>query len=416
MSFLGKSDFLKFLAGACSESRIALDSHDTSQREALARAEAERDGARDALSRVRTQNEMLRDKCSEYVAFIEKLLCQRNTAQAQLAEAVGLLSDTAGCVRIEGLYPYHYRRIEVFLARHAQAAEVTGNSRGPAQAEQQEAKPATFADAIMNPPRLPPRLKEAQGAQASEFQREDRYIVIKRKDFYRLPMEMRLQFSMALRELAPRLPKREYLVVESDWPEYEPTWAAIQARVEGRAALAAQPAAGEPVSEFFVDFDTLRKALSIYGLAAPVSNEELGLQMDRQAVRVIEAVARLPFPYPPAAAHGDELYTARARLSETLSLLRKVDENGHGLDGDLHADIQSFLAGNHAAHVDDGVREDAERWRYGAEHGFPDAMRQIHPVEGPVYWVRDWQQGGEQFETAEAAIDAAMRAQGDGHD
>lgn len=69
---------------------------------------------------------------------------------------------------------------------------------------------------------------------------------------------------------------------------------------------ATQPAAGETVAEFFVDFDTLRKALSIYGLAAPVSNEELGLQMDRQAVRVIEAVARLPFPYPPAAAHEDD--------------------------------------------------------------------------------------------------------------
>lgn len=39
-----------------------------------------------------------------------------------------------------------------------------------AQAEQQEAKPATFYDAIVNPPRLPPRLKEAQGAQAGDRQ------------------------------------------------------------------------------------------------------------------------------------------------------------------------------------------------------------------------------------------------------
>lgn len=83
-----------------------------------------------------------------------------------------------------------------------------------------------------------PRIRELivsetmqQKTQTIDFQREGRYIVIKRKDLDRLPMEMRLPFSMALNELAPRLPKRECLVIESDWPEYEPTWAAIQARM-----------------------------------------------------------------------------------------------------------------------------------------------------------------------------------------
>lgn len=91
--------------------------------------------------------------------------------------------------------------------------------------------------------------------------------------------------------------------------------AGLHISIEAWNRRAAQPAAGEPVAEFFVDFDTLRKALSIYGLAAPVSNEELGLQMDRQAVRVIEAVARLPFPYPPAAAHGDDAVRADAEAA-----------------------------------------------------------------------------------------------------
>ena len=69
---------------------------------------------------------------------------------------------------------------------------------------------------------------------------------------------------------------------------------------------ATQPAAGDSAPDFFVEFKTLRRALSIYGISAPESDHELGSRMERYAIRVIEAVAKLPFPYPPAAAHGDE--------------------------------------------------------------------------------------------------------------
>ncbi len=100
-------------------------------------------------------------------------------------------------------------------------------------------------------------------------------------------------------------------------------WMMTQA---GEDAIA-PPAAAHGASEFFVDFDTLRKALSIYGLAAPVSNEELGLQMDRQAVRVIEAVAKMPFPTS-AAAHGDE---AVRKILEAFPLLGDA-----GLDHETH--------------------------------------------------------------------------------
>lgn len=85
--------------------------------------------------------------------------------------------------------------------------------------------------------------KEAQGARASEFEREDRYIVIKRKDLVALhrdaygPTQVAIEaFYAAIRMIEVQLPRRDYLVIEGDWPEYEPTWAAIQARVEGRAA------------------------------------------------------------------------------------------------------------------------------------------------------------------------------------
>ncbi|MWK59391.1 hypothetical protein GO594_25670 [Pseudomonas otitidis] len=60
------------------------------------------------------------------------------------------------------------------------------------------------------------------------FQRENRYIVIKRKDLD-LPQEESLLHLIS----GNHIPTRECLVIESDWPEYEPAWRMIQARVEG---------------------------------------------------------------------------------------------------------------------------------------------------------------------------------------
>jgi hypothetical protein len=69
------------------------------------------------------------------------------------------------------------------------------------------------------------------------FQREDRYIVIKRSDvdnFWR--DDVREQFMAALELLNEhhlRIPQRQYVVIESDWPEYEPAWQMIERRVTG---------------------------------------------------------------------------------------------------------------------------------------------------------------------------------------
>lgn len=90
--------------------------------------------------------------------------------------------------------------------------------------------------------------QEARGKHAGEFQREDRYIVIKRRDLEAIENSTELSdleahkavllLHEALDTLHSRLPVRECLVIESDWPEYEPTWAAIRARVTGHAAQA----------------------------------------------------------------------------------------------------------------------------------------------------------------------------------
>jgi len=166
-----------------------LRARDTAQREALARVEGERDEVCDGLDR----------QTARLIA-----------AHAQLAEAVDCLTGCAARLRVLIDHDKHKlldvvaeEKAKAFLARHAQA-------------EQQE----------------------AQGAQAGEFQREDRYIVIKRKDLESTPTLMTHAFLFALDGLLEHLPKRECLVVESDWPEYGPTWAAIQARVEGQGAQA----------------------------------------------------------------------------------------------------------------------------------------------------------------------------------
>jgi hypothetical protein len=67
----------------------------------------------------------------------------------------------------------------------------------------------------------------------TEFHRENRYIVIKLKDlsedqFSRLESRMDNEGIIAVQDA---------LVIEQDWPEYEPTWKAIEDRVTTRPML-----------------------------------------------------------------------------------------------------------------------------------------------------------------------------------
>lgn len=60
----------------------------------------------------------------------------------------------------------------------------------------------------------------------SQFQRETRYAVFKLKNLTEEQKQRLYEFSM---ELGPYNSVKECVVVESDWPNYEDTWAAIQA-------------------------------------------------------------------------------------------------------------------------------------------------------------------------------------------
>lgn len=60
------------------------------------------------------------------------------------------------------------------------------------------------------------------------FKREDRYVVIKLKDLASWQREGLEHFLNGA-----AIKTRECAVVESDWPEYEPVWAMIEARMTG---------------------------------------------------------------------------------------------------------------------------------------------------------------------------------------
>ena len=68
--------------------------------------------------------------------------------------------------------------------------------------------------------------------------REDRYIVIKKRDLQTLIEQYVVDevTTSELNRLLKELPPRQYVVVESDWPEYEKVWQMIEDRVENTTA------------------------------------------------------------------------------------------------------------------------------------------------------------------------------------
>ena len=73
-----------------------------------------------------------------------------------------------------------------------------------------------------------------------EFNREDRYIVVKRSDLDRIPNRKVVHtFLAALGEVSAhsvRISQRDFLVIESDWPEFEPAYRMIEDRTTGKPA------------------------------------------------------------------------------------------------------------------------------------------------------------------------------------
>ena len=71
---------------------------------------------------------------------------------------------------------------------------------------------------------------------SNEFMREERYIVFKMSDLgnsLKGDEIRKLAREYAEQRLLKGKKPLECVVVEKDWPEYEPTWKAIEARVTG---------------------------------------------------------------------------------------------------------------------------------------------------------------------------------------
>lgn len=73
----------------------------------------------------------------------------------------------------------------------------------------------------------------------SNFELEDRYLVIKRSDMKLMPDNYRRNFIGRIRSFCAQLfiagaPNRTYLVLESDWPEYQVALDAIKKRMENQ--------------------------------------------------------------------------------------------------------------------------------------------------------------------------------------
>lgn len=66
------------------------------------------------------------------------------------------------------------------------------------------------------------------------FKREERYIVVKLTDLAKVPANYHAALVQPLLSLQSHLPRREFLVIESDWPEFEPAYQMIEERMTGR--------------------------------------------------------------------------------------------------------------------------------------------------------------------------------------
>ena len=96
---------------------------------------------------------------------------------------------------------------------------------------------------------------------SNNFTREARYVVLKSADVMKC---LTVSELIELRRIQARVeehraelgkPPLDCVVVESDWPEYERTWQAIEARVTGAQPAPSVPEGWKPIPEKHPTFD-----------------------------------------------------------------------------------------------------------------------------------------------------------------
>ena len=103
---------------------------------------------------------------------------------------------------------------------------------------------------------------------SNNFKREDRYIVFKVSDLGNSLKGDEIR-RLAREYAEQRRPKGkeplDCVVVESDWPEYEPTWRAIEARVTGTQNVPSVPEgfSREELEAVAAGLDTYEKTVNV---------------------------------------------------------------------------------------------------------------------------------------------------------
>ncbi|MFG0499654.1 hypothetical protein ACF8MH_20340 [Pseudomonas sp. YQ_13] len=152
------------------------------------------------------------------------------------------------------------------------------------------------------------------------FQREERYVVIKVSKMHPHPTFRAKHLSALKREHEDALV--DCVVVERDWPEYEPTWAAIEARVTGQPAPQPHP---EPIAWMVgtafwwtkeeAERDAAATGLPIVGLGPMTCSTEV--EQLREVIKHSDAnIMR----------QSMRISNQRAQLAEAQALLREADE------------------------------------------------------------------------------------------
>jgi hypothetical protein len=149
----------------------------------------------------------------------------------------------------------------------------------------------------------------------SEFQREDRYIVIKRSDLKKVPVAYRSHLVDPMFSLLSHLPRREFVVVESDWPEFEPVWRMIEARVTGTPP---------PHPQFLcVRYDLLQEcSYQDRQYVSSVAYDALSAQRDEGLVREAELLEQRD-------SLANEMFDLQQRLAEATDLLKHMTCSYH---------------------------------------------------------------------------------------
>ena len=173
---------------------------------------------------------------------------------------------------------------------------------------------------------------------ADPFQREDRYIVIKRSDMDKAPAELRRSFSTQCRKLHDGMfkhgaPARQFVVVESGWPEYHLVWAMLEHRM-----------AGKPVPDFNLwrRADELQQHLTVADERVDVLETGLKWETERNALLLAELETSKELDRP------DDVFAlmsmeADKRIELLEGLLRDMSDRDCGLISSFYDRIDAAL-------------------------------------------------------------------------